>query len=67
MVKFEFYLGDSDFDRLFAIKAFEGEDDLTGNEFAAKLLERELFRRFPATPKYDDDGRLINGDRYRGK
>lgn len=67
MVKFEFYLGDSDFDRLFAIKKLQGKDDLTGNQFAEKLLTRELHRLFPPVPEYDDDDNLINADRYRGQ
>lgn len=44
MTEFRFYLSDSDTERLFAIKELQGLDDLTGNEFARKLLEEELYR-----------------------
>lgn len=64
--KIEFYISDYDLDRLFAIKEIQGKDDLTGNEFAEAILEQYLHRLFPATPEYDDDGNLLNGDRYRG-
>ena len=44
MTEFTFYLSDADTERLFAIKELQGLDDLTGNEFARKLLEEELYR-----------------------
>ena len=44
MTEFNFYLSDADTERLFAIKELQGLDDLTGNEFARKLLEEELYR-----------------------
>lgn len=44
MTEFNFYLSDADTERLFAIKELQGRDDLTGNEFARKLLEEELYR-----------------------
>ena len=56
----------TDVDRLFAIKELQGADDLTGNEFARLLLERELRRLFPATPSFDDDGKLVNAEKCRG-
>lgn len=65
MVKFEFWLGDNDYDRLYAIKKIQGEDDLSGNEFAEKLVTAELHRLFPSIPEYDDNGRLLNADKYR--
>ena len=34
-------------DRLWAIKAKEGKDELTGNEYAKMLLERTLNRLHP--------------------
>ena len=67
MVKFEFYLYDDDYDRLYAIKKLQGKEDLTGNQFAEELLTRELHRLFPPVPEYDDNDNLINADRYRGK
>ena len=66
MVKFEFYLYDNDYDRLYAIKKIQGKSDLNGNEFAAELLSSLLHKLFPSIPEYDDDGRLINADKYRG-
>ena len=44
MTEFTFYLSDADTERLFVIKELQGLDDLTGNEFARKLLEEELYR-----------------------
>lgn len=67
MTEFSFYLSSEDTDRLFAIKDLQGRRDLTGNEFARLLLEGELWRLFPAVPQFDDDGHVINADRYRGQ
>ena len=66
MTEFNFSLYGTDVDRLFAIKELQGADDLTGNEFARLLLERELRRLFPATPSFDDDGKLVNAEKCRG-
>lgn len=66
MTEFNFYLSETDTDRLFAIKALQGLDDLTGNEFARRLLEGELYRLFPAAPEYDENGSLTNPEKYRG-
>lgn len=58
MKLFEFYLSEKDFDRLFYLKnKVEHKNDLTGNEFAAELLERELYRLCPRVPEsyYNDD------------
>lgn len=66
MTEFSFYLSEADTERLFAIKDLQGRGDLTGNDFARQLLEGELYRLFPAIPKYDENGELINADRYRG-
>lgn len=59
MVKFEIWLADNDFDRLFEIKKQQGKTDLTGNEFARELLESQLHRLHPQTVKFDDDGNAI--------
>lgn len=67
MAMLEFYLSDTDLDRIFAIKELQGKNNLTGNEFAAELLHNTLVNLFPATPKYDDNGQLINRDSYKGK
>lgn len=66
MKKIEFYISDNDLDRLFAIKEIQGKDDLTGNEFAEKILEVYLHKFFPAIPEYDDNGKLLNRHSYRG-
>lgn len=55
MPQFEFWLGNEDFDRLFAIKRSQGKSDLTGNEFARELLEKELHRLHPGIPKFDEN------------
>lgn len=60
MAKFEFWLGMEDTDRLFAIKQQQGEDELTGNEFAKALLVRELHRLHPSVVKFDEDGDEIS-------
>lgn len=54
-VKFEFYLSDEDTERLFAVKEDKGKTELTGNEYARELLERELHRLHPSRVKYDDE------------
>lgn len=56
MTKFEFYLSESDTNRLFAVKNAKGLGDLTGNEYARQLLERELHRLHPAVVEFDEDG-----------
>ncbi len=65
MARFSFDLTNLDTARLFAIKEIQGENDVTGNEFARKLLERELHRLFPNDPLFDDDGKVVNADMYR--
>lgn len=57
--KLEFYLSDDDVERLFALKEDAGKSDLTGNEFARFLLERELYRLHPSRVKYDENGDRI--------
>ena len=66
MVEFNFYLSAEDTERLFAIKKLQGLDNLTGNEFARRILERELYRLFPATPETDESGNILNDNKYRG-
>lgn len=57
MVKFEIYLSDKNFDRLFALKRQEGKDTMTGNEYAEELLSNVLYRKMPIVPDdyYDDE------------
>lgn len=66
MREFIIYLSEEDTARLFAIKQLQGRADITGAEFAAQLLENELYRLFPANVEKDDRGRITNADRYRG-
>ncbi len=56
MAKFEFYLSTEDTNRLFYLKKKEGHDDLTGNQFAEKILSRILYRECPRVPEIDEDG-----------
>ena len=66
MTELTFYLSGEDMDRLFLIKDIQGKHSLTANDFARELLEHELYRLFPATPHYNEDGELTNRDAYRG-
>lgn len=59
MPKFEFYLSNEDFDRLFALKKKAGKDDMTGNEYAKELLVKELHRLQPTKVEYDENGDII--------
>ncbi len=60
MAQFTFYLSAEDTDRIFALKKLTGHDDLTGNEYARRILERELHRLFPAVPEFDEQGEVMN-------
>lgn len=66
MRELNFYISDEDMDRLFLIKDIQGKHNLTGNDFARELLERELYRLSPATPRFNEEGELLNRDAYRG-
>jgi len=66
MPEFQIHLTREDTDRLFVCKSLEGKGNLTGNEYAAELLRRELHRLFPASPQYDEDGQLMNPDKFTG-
>lgn len=59
MPQFEFWLSSEDTDRLFSIKSTKGKANMTGNEFARELLERELHRLHPKTPRFDEYGNEI--------
>lgn len=54
MTEFTFYLSEEDTARLYEIKARQGRDDLTGNQFARELLELELFKLLPVLPDQGD-------------
>lgn len=65
-MEMNFNISRANAERLFAIKKLLGKDNLTGNDFAAELLEKELERLFPPVPQYDDNDNLINADRFKG-
>ncbi len=54
-VKFEFYVSDEDYDRLYAIKREQGKELMSGNEFAEELLHKELVRLHPETVRFDEE------------
>jgi hypothetical protein len=60
--RFEFYLGDEDTERLFAVKEDKGKNDLTGNDYARELLEGLLHKMHPSIVRYDDE----TGERIKG-
>ena len=66
MAKFEIDLSFEATERLWAVKEIQGKNDLTGNEFARELLEKQLYKLFPAMPQLDEQGRVINKEDYRG-
>lgn len=49
-----FDLSVEDAERLFLIKDQQGRDDLTGNQFARRLLENELYRLCPHLPEEEE-------------
>lgn len=59
MPMFEFWLGDAYTDRLFSIKKTQGRNDLSCNDFARELLEKELYRLHPAVVKFDENGEEV--------
>lgn len=65
-MELNFQLSYEDGERLFAIKQLQHKDDITGNDFAAELLHRELVRLFPVEPEVDDNGHILNADKYKG-
>lgn len=56
MIRLEFWLSDDNVERLFAIKRKQGKNQMTGNEFAKELLEKELYRLHPKRVKIDECG-----------
>lgn len=55
MPMLEFWLGAEDTDRLFSVKAAQGKSDLSGNDFARELLEKELHRLHPGVVEFDEN------------
>lgn len=64
MSGFEIPLSYDDKQRLFAVKKLQGKDEMTGGEFAAELLTKQLRKMFPAVPEVDEAGNITNADRY---
>jgi hypothetical protein len=60
--RFEFYLGDEDTERLFAVKEDKGKNDLTGNDYARELLVGILHKMHPGIVRYDEE----TGERIKG-
>lgn len=65
MTSFNFYLDETDAARLFAVKQMQGQDDLTGNEYAKKLLADVLYKMFPSVPEFDEEGNVTNPEAFR--
>ena len=65
MTQFNFYLDETDAARLFAVKQMQGQDDLTGNEYAKKLLADVLYKMFPSVPEFDEEGNVTNPEAFR--
>lgn len=59
MAKFEFNLSMEDTERLFYLKQKNGKADLTGNEYAEKLLQMFLYKECPRVPERNEDGDYI--------
>jgi hypothetical protein len=55
MPEIKFYVSADTIDRLFALKEKQGKHDLTGNEFAAELLEEVLREKQPYLPPTWED------------
>ena len=52
-VRFDFTLGDSDFNKLRLLKKADGESDMTFNDYAEELLSRTIRRMYR---EYDREG-----------
>lgn len=64
-MELNFYLSSTDADRLFAVKNLTGYNNLTANEFAAKLLSDLLQHVFPKGPQYGEHGELLNPENFK--
>ena len=54
MVKFEFYLSSVDFDRMTVAKRKLGKHDLTFEQFAKWIVEKELYKLQPTVPTEEE-------------
>lgn len=59
MTKFEFYLSETDTERVFYLMEKAGENNLSANEFAKKLLVEKLHAMCFHAPKTDEQGNYI--------
>lgn len=66
MATLEINLSGEDMDRLFVVKDLAGRHDLTAQQYAERLLVKELHRLFPPAPIYDETGELLNVKAYKG-
>lgn len=64
-MELDLYLSRNDSDRLFAVKNLTGNNDLTANEFAEKLLSNLLQHVFPKGPRYSERGELLNPEEFQ--
>ena len=64
-MELDLYLSSYDSDRLFAVKNLTGNNDLTANEFAEKLLPSLLHHVFPKGPRYSEHGELLNPEEFQ--
>lgn len=55
MIKLEIYLPEEMADRLWAVKALKGKNNLTANEFAKELIEGELYRLHPKKVEVENE------------
>ncbi len=53
MTEFNFLLSDRDTELLFDLKKQQGLDELSGNDFARKLLEEALHKQGKQNPNVD--------------
>lgn len=70
MAELRFTISELDEQRLLAIQQVHGHIGLKGegmsdSEFAKELLEAMLYYQFPDTPKFDENGKLLNMESYR--
>lgn len=55
VIKLEIYLPEEMADRLWAVKALKGKNNLTANEFAKELIEGELYRLHPKKVEVENE------------
>ena len=63
MLEISFTISTEDANRLFEVMEMEGADS-TANEYARSLFTGAIRAKFPAVPRYDEAGNLLNPDAY---